>query len=346
MKTLQYYWKDGTHTTFDGYTIDKKGIIKNKNGYVMSQHKDKSGYNNTGLRHEGTTRGIRVARALASTFLGPPPTLHHTAEHKNTNRGIDTLDNIIWEDISGQMKNRTMPADLKSACIVVRDGVEHTVKEWEQVLKDETTPFGNKYTVDTIKYYVQKKLHGFQYKSYPNLRREVWKPIPWSKNSHGEWSISNMNRMKYKTKNTENVLTVDKLYNNKDYPEVRINGKTWTCHELSMMMFRPKEYAAKLPNDIILHKNDNKFDFNPFRLRFGSHTDNIIDAYNNGKRDGAKTAPKYVESYINGVFEKKHDSIRAAVKYLKDKYPKAYTDKVSNATQTGCIEYDRVWKLA
>ena len=34
MTTLEYDWEDGTHTTFDGYTIDENSTIRNKKGLL------------------------------------------------------------------------------------------------------------------------------------------------------------------------------------------------------------------------------------------------------------------------------------------------------------------------
>lgn len=80
MKTLEYDWKDGTHTTFDDYTIGTKGVIRNNKGHVMSRSKNSDGYYRVGVSHDGSPRVILVGRALASTFLGPPQTLYHTAD--------------------------------------------------------------------------------------------------------------------------------------------------------------------------------------------------------------------------------------------------------------------------
>jgi len=167
-----------------------------------------------------------------------------------------------------------------------------------------------------------------------------------SKNKNGEWFISSKSRMKYKTAHAENVLTVDTICKNGGgYPMITINGKHWLCHELSMMTFRPNEYAARMPGDMILHKNDNKLGFNPFRLRLGTRTDNGIDAHYNGKYDNTDMAQKPVVSYINGLIEKEHDSIRAAVRYLLDTYPYAAPSGVRYALRNNAICYDRAWKF-
>ncbi|AGE56526.1 hypothetical protein ATCVNEJV2_116L [Acanthocystis turfacea Chlorella virus NE-JV-2] len=288
-------------------------------------------------------RSLFLARAIISTFLGPPPTVYHTAEHKDQNRGNDVLSNIIWEDKSGQRLNQTRPVELNTAYIIVKDDVEHTAKEWVDIFKK---PNGKNYTIQRILQFAQEHNHGFRYKVFSNLRGEVWKSIPGSKNSRGEWLISTKNRMKYKTNHAENVLAVDQLITKEGYPSVCINGKQLLCHYLSMMTFRPREYAAKLPDDIVLHKNDDRFDFNPFRLRWGTHTENRTDAHNNGKYDGTKTERKPVSSYIDGVFEKTHESSYAAAEFLQENgYPNAIHQGVRSGLNINVIRYGRTWLL-
>lgn len=341
MATLEYHWEDGTHTVFHDYTIDKLGVIRNKKRHVMAQNKTNNGYYRVTLTHEGIKRCIFVHRAIASTFIGPPPTLEHTAEHKYRNRADNTFNNVLWLDKSGQANNRDMPKEYKSAFIIEKDDVELTAKDWVKVYKK---PDGTEYATDTIKEFARQQKYGFRYKVFPNLRREVWKAVPDSKNSQGEWFISNKNRMKYKTVHAENVLTMDQLHKDGGYPMIVINGNNWKCHHLSMMTFRPREYVAKLPGDIMLHKNDNMLDFNPFRLRWGTHSENGIDAHRNGKYDGTKSTQKLVVSYINGELEKKHESLSDAAKYLREiGYPDAKHQAVSRAAKNNVAKYDRTW---
>ncbi|AGE59642.1 hypothetical protein ATCVTN60342_084L [Acanthocystis turfacea Chlorella virus TN603.4.2] len=307
----------------------------------MVQSKNNLGYNIVTIRHEGKPRTISVFRALASTFLGSPPSIHDTADHDDRNRENNTLDNCLWKDKSEQTKNRVTPPENNSAFIVVKDGVELTVNEWVNVYKK---PNGDKYHHKTIEKFAREQKNGFRYKTFQNLRGEIWKAVPGSKNKKGEWFISNMNRMKYKTKCAENVMTVDQLTNTNGYPSVGINGKNMLCHHISMMTFRPREYISKLPGDIILHKHDNKLDFNPFRLRWGTPSENTKDAYKNGKYDDTKVAQKPVASYINGVFEKVHESINAAVRYLKAEYSTVNWETVSCALKNDATRYGRTWK--
>ncbi|AGE59492.1 hypothetical protein ATCVOR07043_656R [Acanthocystis turfacea Chlorella virus OR0704.3] len=343
MTTLEYYWNDGTHTVFDGYTIDENSIVKNiKTGHVMSQHEDNDGYNRVTLRHEGKPRSIFVHRAFASTFIGKPPSLEHTTEHDDRNRGNNVPSNILWKDKSDQAKNRDMPNYNKSAFIIVKDNIELTAKEWIKVVKNL---HGKKYTENSIRQFSREQKNGFRYKFFPNLRGEVWKTVPGSKNKKGEWFISNKNRIKYKTPYAENVLTVEQLHKSTGYPVIKINGKDWKCHYLSMMTFRPREYVAKLPGDVILHKNGNKNDFNPFRLRWGTPPENAKDAYNNGKRYITKSGQKPVASYIDGVLEREHESLGDAAKYLRENgYSDAKHQTVSYASENYLVRYGRTWK--
>ncbi|AGE56587.1 hypothetical protein ATCVNEJV2_307R [Acanthocystis turfacea Chlorella virus NE-JV-2] len=342
MKTLQYYSEDGNLTVFHDHTIDEHGVVVNTNtGNVMTRCKNGE-YNRVAVSREKTLRGLYVARALASTFLGPPPTLLYTPDHEDGDSFNDTLNNIRWLDKSGQSKNRNMPPVFNTAFIITKDGVEHTAKGWLDIYKK---PNGNKYITGTILKYAREKQYGFSYKTFPNLRGEVWKSIPWSRDNKGEWLISNKSRMKYKTNHAENVLSVEQLHKDNGYPDVQINGKGWKCHKLSMMVFRPREYAAKLPGDIILHKDDDKLDFNPFQLRWGTPPENSIDAHKNGKYDGTTKAQKPVASYINGVFEKEHESISDAARYLKTEYDTSNPQNVSDALKYNVSRYGRTWKF-
>jgi len=237
----------------------------------------------------------------------------------------------------------------QSAIIVTKGGIEKTINDWVEYLKDEKNPFGRDYTKNNILSYAQKKQHGFSYKEYPDLPGEVWKKITGSENSCGRWEISNMSRVKHITSHAENVLYGERLSLNCDgYPRIKINGKNSFCHILAFMTFFPEEYAAKKPEEYILHEKDDKMDFRPHKLRIGSHADNRTDAHDNGKYDGTPKARMKCASYINGVLEKEHDSQLSAVRYLKSiGYESASFGNISvvlsgNGKQT--TAYNRTWK--
>jgi hypothetical protein len=138
------------------------------------------------------------------------------------------------------------------------------------------------------------------------------------------------------------------MYLRNGYPTIGINGRNMYCHILAFATFFPEEYASKKPHEIVLHNEDDKLDFRPHMLRLGTHSDNGIDAHDNGKHDGTKTARMKCASYINGVFEKAHESQYDAEEYLKS----IWFEKASQ--RNICVAlggrqktaYGRVWKKA
>jgi hypothetical protein len=345
VETLEYDYENGSHVIFSKYTIDALGIIKNKKSGDVPSYGNAT-YNRCGVYDdEGKYRMILVGRAVASTFLGKPPTSEHTADHiVSDQKKNDALSNIRWLCKKGQVNNRIMPKTLKSAFIVVKDGVEKTVNEWVAHMND-IMPKDRKFTRSMIEKYATRKQRGFAYKEYPDLNGEVWKPIKVSKTKSGDcWKISNMNRVKFITNTgTENVLWGKRLGRLNGYPVVSINGNQWKCHILAFEAFNP---TVKRGNMMVLHEDDDKEDFRPHKLRLGTHSDNGKDSHDNGNRDGTKSARMKCASYINGVHEEDHDSQHHAVKYLKTNgYTKASSGGIRMALSGKYKSaYGRTWK--
>lgn len=348
-RIIEYYAKNGSHIKFEKYTIDTRGLVKNiETGNIVNTQKN--GVYNTCSVYDnfGKRRSIQLCRAILSTFVGPPLTTKYTADHINRDTNADTLDNLRWASESEQKKNRIIPETYKSVFIIVRDNIEKNVKEWADHLKDKKNHMKREYTTKMISHYAQKKRHGFSYKEYPDLQGEVWKEIMGSKTNRGDyWEISNMNRIKYVTKYAENVLSGDRIgVTHTGYPIIMINGNKWLCHILAFKTFFPDEYSVKKSGEVILHEEDNKLDFRPFKLRIGTQRENITDAHNNGCYDGKKTARMRCVSYIDGVYELLHDSHTDAEKYLKHiGYDKASSRNIRTVLSGDRnTAYDRTWK--
>jgi hypothetical protein len=352
-KTLEYYYEDGTHIIFNNYTISTCGTIQNTSGKKISYFKTGK-YSRCGVHDEDLNlRKIQVGRAIASTFLGPPPAPLYTADHIDKNPENDMLQNIRWLCKKGQNNNRTMPYTYSSAFIIIKDGLEKTAKQWVEYLKFEKNHMGREYTKDMITTYANRKHHGFGYKEYPTIPGESWVRIYNSENTHGHWEISDMNRVKYVTaKGVDNVLSGDRLrLNGNGYPMIGINGRDWLCHILAFKSFFPAEYAMKKTEEIILHEDDDKLDFRPQKLRVGTTSVNSKDAHSNGKYDGKKSMRMKCASYVNGKLEKEHSSQSDAVIYLKSVgYEKSSRSGVRQALQefvkgNVITRYDRTWQV-
>jgi hypothetical protein len=314
---LEYYFDDGRHIMFGNYTIDSYGIIRNVETSLSLSYRKSGKYDRCTVFKDGKAYGILVHRAIASTFLGPPPTLVHTADHIISKKKSDnSLSNIRWLDKSEQSRNQDRPDMYKTAFVIVNDGVEKTAKEWVQHLAGKKNQFGREYTKGMIAQYAIRKQNGFSYKEYPDLEGEVWMLIDGSKNKKGWWEVSDMKRMKYATKHVSNVLWGDQLGLKKGYPTISINRKDFGCHVLAFKTFYPELWASKKPDEIVRHEKDDKLDFRPHMLLLGTGADNGKDAHDNGKYAGTKSERMPCESYINGVFEKEHESRKDAAKYL------------------------------
>lgn len=349
IKQLEYDFEDGTRVEFTKYMIDN-GIIKNKKTGKILKYRKMDQYNVCTVRDDGgKPRDIRVGRAMASTFLGPPPSLAHTADHVDRDRGNDTLCNIRWSTRQEQNDNQDRPETYQSSFIIVKGDIEKTAQEWVDHLKAEQNHMGNEYNTYMFRHYAQKKQHGFSYKEYPDLPGEVWKKIIDSENKQGRWEISNMNRMKYITKHAENVLSEDRIGLSNGYPNICINGKKWLCHILSFMTFFPDDYANKKLGEIVLHEDDDKLDFRPHKLRIGTNSENSKDAYDNEKRNNMITSRMRCASYINGVLEREYAKQTDAETYLKSLgYEKARQGHISNMLKPETNRksaYGRTWKI-
>jgi hypothetical protein len=120
-KTLEYYFEDGSHVEFNKYTIDTNGIVRSKKTDKIITRKSN---NRVGIRDDDSKqRYIQVGRAIASTFIGRPPTPDHTVDHKDRNLNNDILDNIRWLCATGQFDDQDRPTTKKPAYVIVKDGV-------------------------------------------------------------------------------------------------------------------------------------------------------------------------------------------------------------------------------
>lgn len=346
---LQYYYNDGRHVIFDKYEIDMFGNIYNKNtGLELSYHKCGEYYKVSVRFSVERDCGILVARAVVSTFHGKPPSLEHTTEHIDcTNKINNIVPELTWMNSSGQNRNKVHPESLLTAFIIVRDGIEMTRKEWVKYYENDKNSYGREYTEGMISMYAQRKSNGFSYKVYEDLPDETWYKIKNSGNKTGHWEISDQNRIAYVSPHARNIIDDTRFGFSSKYPRININGKQRLLHDMAFETFNPEEYAAKDPEDMILHKLDDKLDFRPHVLYIGDKSKNGKDAYDNGCHYGKKSARMPCCSYIDGVFEKRHDSQDAAEKYLRDNgKPKANRSAIREALKSKkeLVRYGRTWK--
>ncbi|AGE58128.1 hypothetical protein PBCVNW6652_775L [Paramecium bursaria Chlorella virus NW665.2] len=353
VKPLVYYAEDGKCIEFTHHTIDTDYRIFNTKMGRYKTYTKKSLYNLCDINEDGKSIEIRVARAMLSTFVGPPPDVSYSADHiESKQKKNDCLDNLRWSSKKRQVENRNFPNALKSAFLIVKDGVAKTAKEWELFLEGQSKNNGNAYKASDIKKYAQRGTNGFSYETYDDLEGEIWKFVEGSKMPRSYVEISNKNRIKRITPITTHVYGIDNMSFSNGYPVLSLGGKKSVgLHVIAFKTFFPEEYNKKNPEEMVLHINDNKNDFRPENLRLGTASKNTKDAYDNGKYDGTKRGKQKCASYIDGKLEKIHESQSEAMRYMRSiGYDKAYVSGINaalNAFREGKVvsRYDRTWEL-
>ncbi|AGE54752.1 hypothetical protein PBCVKS1B_665R [Paramecium bursaria Chlorella virus KS1B] len=324
--TTLIYYEDTTlkKQIYTKYEINKECVIRHKRiKKTLSYHVNKNGYYKVTVYDDtGKSRGISVARAMLSTFVGPPPSPHHTADHKNKCRTDDRLGNLRWADELEQKLNRNMPETLNSAFIIVHDGEELTANEWaERVGVHHTTICRRAQNVRNIEW---------SYKKYDDLPGENWKLVKDSKNSQGWWMVSDLGRVAYHTENTRKVSSPEELSTRGGYPSIGINGDQRMVHLVVFQTFRPEEYKAMKEGEMVLHEDDDRMDCRIDKLCVGTASLNGRDAHDNGKYDGKKTARRPCVAR-QGDWSKPFDSLDDAVEWLQaiTEYKKASLGHIS-----------------
>ncbi|AGE54271.1 hypothetical protein PBCVIL52s1_547R [Paramecium bursaria Chlorella virus IL-5-2s1] len=328
--TFRYFKKDGEHEIFDDYTIDTNKKIDRKDGTRAPTPYIMNGYMYIVVSKNGERYTRSIARAMLSTFLGPPPDLTFTADHiESENKLDDDLANLRWLNESGQKNNRIISKTRKDARLIVNDLFpedELTAKEWSELLLN---PDGTKYHHTTFLNWAQNKENRFSYKIYDDLvdpgdpgdpkKKEEWKIYGDPNKNHIE--ISNKNRVKDVTFSEagykeEHVRTAEKLYLMGGYPSKNIDDKNHYLHVLVFQLWYPDMWKNRNEDDMVLHKHDNRLDFRPENLRLGPPSDNTKDAHDNGKYDGTKTTRQSCIAYKYDKIVEPFKSINEAAKYL------------------------------
>ncbi|AGE54076.1 hypothetical protein PBCVNY2B_022R [Paramecium bursaria Chlorella virus NY2B] len=323
--TYRYFKDDGEYEIFDDYTIDTNKVVERKDGTRSPTPYITNGYLRVDIRKNDKRCGRSLARAMLSTFLGPPPDLTFTADHIESEHKLDDdLSNLRWLDQSGQKNNRIVSETRSSARIIVNDlfpDDELTAKEWTELY---TKPDGTKYCHESFLNWAQYKQNGFSYKTYDDLDDEEWKIVGDPNKDHVE--ISNMNRVKDVTFSSsgraEHMRTSEQLCLKGGYPCITIDGVNYRVHVLVFQLWYPDLWSNKKENEMVLHKKDNRFDFRPENLRLGPPSDNGKDSHDNGKYNGKKSARQpciaYKDDKVVEEFKSLSDAARYLVEHIKE----------------------------
>jgi len=285
--TTLVYYEDKTleKTIYSKYEINKECIIRHKKLKKPLSYKltDDGYYKVYPLDDAGKQKGLYVARAMLSTFVGPPPTPLHTADHIQSEHKTDNkLSNLRWSNKPEQRTNQNSPETHNNAFVIVHDEEGLTANEWAARVGVQSQTI--------LKRAQNVRNTEWSYKTYEDLPGEEWKLVEDSENSKGWWMASNLGRVAYHTNYTRKVSSPEELSTSGGYPSIGINGSPRLVHLVVFQTFRPEEYKAMKSDEMILHEDDDRMDCRIDKLRVGTATENGRDAHDNGKHDGTKTA--------------------------------------------------------
>lgn len=337
-KKVEIFFENGEHKYFDKYEVNVCAVVRNsKSKKVLGLHGSIGGYNRIGMRDNNDKYYmVSLARVVLSTFVGKPPTIRHTADHRlSCRKKDDRLINLRWLDKTGQNKNRKYPSTNSNSMIIIHSGIELTTKEWS---KQENV------AESTI---LRRARQGkdWTYKQYQDLKDECWLDVIGSKNSRGFWKVSNLGRAAYHSTFTRRVFDTKELAVGDRYPSIFVNGKHMYLHYCIFETFKPEEYKLMQKDECILHNDDNRLDCSINSLRIGSQSENRKDAYKNGRYNGCKSQYRKCVGYRNNErYEFK--SLVDARDWLRiNGYPNASSGHIiENIEKKLKITYGFIWK--
>ncbi|MCR5658919.1 MAG: HNH endonuclease [Bacteroidales bacterium] len=98
-------WRD--IAWWDDYAVNEDGeICRKKDGVIMKQYVQKSGYSAVYLKKNGWVSAVMVHRLVAMAFLPNPDNLP-MVDHINTIRSDNRVCNLRYVDAKGNANNET-----------------------------------------------------------------------------------------------------------------------------------------------------------------------------------------------------------------------------------------------
>ena len=273
------YYTSDEKRIYDCYEIhEKTGEIRNnKTKQYISSNAGKNAVRVT-LFRERKGEKVSVARAILSTFVGEPPTRHHTADHINTNYQDDRLDNLRWATKSEQSYNQTRTGDRDYKRIPIIVTIDNVKKEYQSISeasRDLGVSDGTIHNILNETFYSSRKFKNItiKYKEISqDLEDEIWLELEEKPNIY----ISQYGRVKIVRSRITIIRSSADIARERgdNYPTVSISGKKHYVHRLVAKYFLPIADCVYNTDLVIDHLDCDKNNSRASNLQWVSRSEN------------------------------------------------------------------------
>jgi len=274
------YYTSNEKRIYDCYEIhEKTGEIRNNqtNRYISSND-GKNTIRVTLFRDRNKGEKVSVARAILSTFVGEPPTRHHTADHINTNYQDNRLENLRWATKSEQSYNQTRTGDRdykRIPIIVTIDNIEKEYQSISEASRDLGISGGTVHNILNEAFDSSRKFKNIsiKYKEITqDLEDEIWLELEEKPNVY----ISQYGRVKIVRSRITIIRSSADIARERsnNYPNVSISGKQHYVHRLVAKYFLPIADCVYNTDLVIDHLDCDKNNSRASNLQWVSRSEN------------------------------------------------------------------------
>jgi hypothetical protein len=323
-----------------GKVLDKT-LTKNSLGYMIVKI---------------NTKSIKVHQLMGETrFVPKPPNMPFdwTVHHKDKNRSNNHYTNLEWAPPDKQAKDKRPMEQPKitSYTIIATAQQDIVLANGTKIVKGDTKLFDTTdiavtATVGSDRGAISRCINGtlnthagFSWKtqlSDPEFQDEVFMSV--GSGIQYERFLSAHGRIKYafhhgysKILEAEEMMSDRQRRETDVYPSIRINGKSVCFHRQVVELFLGTfpttiEIDGKKHRMIVDHIDDVKDNARLGNLQFLTQQENSQKRY-------LKSYMTSVASFVDGKYEKSHDTRAAAIEFIKTEYPNATLEELNAAIE-------------
>jgi hypothetical protein len=283
------YYTSEEKRIYDCYEIhDNTGEIRNTTTkQYISSSDGKNTVRVTLFRDRNKGEKVSVARAILSTFVGEPPTKHHTADHINTNHQDNRLENLRWATKSEQSYNQTRNGkrDYKRIPIIVSiDNIEKEYPSISEASRDLGISGGTIHNILNEAFDSSRKFKNImiKYKEISqDLEDEIWLELEEKPNVY----ISQHGRVKFIRSRVTIVRSSAEIARERgdNYPVIALYKKKYYIHRLVAKYFIPVADCVYNTDLVVDHLDCDKNNACASNLQWISRSENTRRHWNTVK---------------------------------------------------------------